>query len=75
MSEIVSAIFEGFGETITSLASGCKEAFTTFFYNTAEGGTSVISEPAKFFLIMMGIGLAMSVTLGCIRLIRNKIGG
>lgn len=74
MGEIVTSLFQGFTNTITQLASGCKQAFTEFFFNTAEGGTTTLSEPAQFFLVMMGITLAISVTLGCIRLIRGRLG-
>lgn len=75
MGDIVTNIFLGFTDTITNLANGCKLAFKEFFFNTAEGGATTLSEPAQFFLVLMGVFLSISVTLGCIRLIRGKLGG
>ena len=72
MADVVKHLFSGFGETITSLTAGLKSAFTGFIFDTVDG-VSVLSDPAQFFLILAGIGLAISVTLGCVKLVRHLI--
>ncbi len=72
MSEIVSKLFLGFSDTITHLGGGLKTALQTFLFDNVEG-VQVLSDSAQFLLVMAGISLAISVTLGCVRLIRNKI--
>lgn len=72
MADIVTQLFLGFKDTITNLGEGCKNALTTFIFDNVEGAM-VLSDSAKFLLVLAGISLAISVTLGCIRLIRNKI--
>lgn len=72
MGEIVSKLFLGFSDTIQNLAGGLKNALTTFMFDNIDG-VQVLSDSAQFLLVMAGISLAISVTLGCVRLIRNKI--
>ena len=72
MADIVSKLFLGFKDTITNLGEGCKSALTTFIFDNVDG-TMVLSDSVQFLLVVAGISLAISVTLGCIRLIRNKI--
>lgn len=70
MTQVVTNIFSGFSETISGLAGGFKEGFTNLFYVDPSATELVVSDLAQFGFIMLGVGMAIGIVYGLLRLIK-----
>lgn len=71
MSDLFSELFSAFGDTISGLANGIKDAFLNIIYVDPDATTRQISDLAKFGFLMLGLSMAIGLVYGAFRLIRR----
>ena len=71
MGELFSELFSAFGDTISGLANGIKEAFLNIIYVDPDAATRQISDVAKFGFLMLGLTMAIGLVYGAFQLIRR----
>lgn len=71
MSDLFSELFSAFGDTISGLANGIKDAFLNIIFVDPDAATREISDIAKFGFLMLGLSMAIGLVYGAFRLIRR----
>lgn len=71
MNDLITTLFSSFTETIKGMGTGIKEAFLNILYVNPSAETLVVSDFAKFMFLMFGLGLAIGLIYGAVRLIRR----
>lgn len=70
MNEVITSMFSGFGETIKGMAGGFKDGFMNLFYVDPKASELVVSDLAQFGFILLGVGMAIGIVYGLLRLIK-----
>lgn len=72
MGEIVTTIFSSFTDVIGFMSDGIKTAFMNILYADPNAAEKVISDPVKFFMVLLGMGMAGGLVFGAFKLIRRR---
>ena len=70
MSDLITTLFSSFTDAIKAMGNGIKEAFLNILYVNPTAET-LVSDFAKFMFLTAGLGLAIGLIFGAVRLIRR----
>lgn len=70
MDQVVTSMFSGFSTCIKGMAGGLKDGFLNLFYVDPTAEQLVVSDLAQFGFIMLGVGMAIGIVYGLLRLIK-----
>lgn len=71
MSDLITTLFSSFTEAIKGMGDGIKNAFLNILYVNPSAEQLVVSDFAKFVFMTLGLGMAIGLIYGAVRLIRR----
>lgn len=71
MTDLISTLFSSFSEAMKGMGDGIKNAFLNVLYVDPSATQLVVSDFAKFFFLTAGLGMAIGLVYGAVRLIRR----
>lgn len=71
MSDLITTLFSSFTEAMKGMGDGIKNAFLNVLYVNPAAEQLVVSDFAKFVFLTAGLGMAIGLIYGAVRLIRR----
>lgn len=71
MTDLISTLFSSFSEAMKGMGDGIKNAFLNVLYADPSASQLVVSDFAKFVFLTAGLGMAIGLVYGAVRLIRR----